>query len=243
MKCVEKYDLRAETRRKIFINHRYLLWNINYVKFPWLFRNFPDFQQNSKKNSLTNSKIPWPFLDLEFPWLFSDQWQSWDSVNKSAMCQFTITGLGGMYLACEIAFHSESTIRDQCTNATIVTTVIWPQRWVSQYHKPMMLKKLHVYEKYNGTVWKGQSLAACMPHIDKQCANFCAEDQSLNAEWQRLGFAWALNDSPRVWHFALARRARMDRQSCNRSWPPQPQNGAGMPHRSPDPQARPCRTL
>ena len=39
------------------IDHRNLLWNINFLKFPWLFLNFPDFQQNSK--------FPWQIL--KFP--------------------------------------------------------------------------------------------------------------------------------------------------------------------------------
>ena len=58
MKCVEKYDASAVgASRKFFdmpIDHRYQLWNINFLKFPWLFLNFPDFQQNSK--------FPWQIL-------------------------------------------------------------------------------------------------------------------------------------------------------------------------------------
>ena len=61
MKCVEKYDASAEGTSRTFldipINHRNLLWNINSLKFPWLFLNFPDFQQNSK--------FPWQIL--KFP--------------------------------------------------------------------------------------------------------------------------------------------------------------------------------
>ena len=48
MKCIEKYDASAKAvSRKLFldvlINHRNLLWNINFLKFHWLFLNFPDF--------------------------------------------------------------------------------------------------------------------------------------------------------------------------------------------------------
>ena len=61
MKCVEKYDESAEGASWKFLNmlfgHRNLLWNINFLEFPWLFLNFPDFQQNSK--------FPWQIL--KFP--------------------------------------------------------------------------------------------------------------------------------------------------------------------------------
>ena len=47
MKCIEKYYTSVEGASQkfldMFIDHRNLLWNINYV-----FLNFPDFQQNSK---------------------------------------------------------------------------------------------------------------------------------------------------------------------------------------------------
>ena len=47
--------LAPKARAKFFwimrIDHLNLLWIINFLKFPWLFLNFPDFQQN-----------------LEFPW-------------------------------------------------------------------------------------------------------------------------------------------------------------------------------
>ena len=50
MKCVKIYDTSAEGANRKFldmlIDHRNLLWNINYIKFPRLFLNFPDFQQN-----------------------------------------------------------------------------------------------------------------------------------------------------------------------------------------------------
>ena len=37
-----------------------------------------------------------------------------------------------------------------------------------------------------------ESLAVCMPHMDKQCGNFNAMDLSLNTRRQRLRCAWAL---------------------------------------------------
>ena len=50
MKCVEKYDTSAKGVSGKFldmlIDHRNLLWIINFLKFPWLFLYFPDFQQN-----------------------------------------------------------------------------------------------------------------------------------------------------------------------------------------------------
>ena len=71
--CIKKYDASAKGASRKFldmpIDHRNLLWNINFLKIPWLFLNFPDFQQNYK--------FPWQILkfpDLEFPWLFPDQW-------------------------------------------------------------------------------------------------------------------------------------------------------------------------
>ena len=42
------------------------------------------------------------------------------------------------------------------------------------------------------------SLALCLPHIDKQCANFYAKDLPLNAERQRIRCAWALRKD--VWN-------------------------------------------
>ena len=61
MKCVEKCDASAKGAGRKFldmpIDHRNLLRNINFLKFPWLFLNFPDFQQNSK--------FPWQIL--KFP--------------------------------------------------------------------------------------------------------------------------------------------------------------------------------
>ena len=52
MKSFEKYDASTEGASWKFwdmlIDHRNLLWNINFLKFPWLFKKFPDFQQNSK---------------------------------------------------------------------------------------------------------------------------------------------------------------------------------------------------
>ena len=69
MKFVEKYDARAECASRKFldmlIDHRNLSWKNNFLKFPWLFLNFPDFQENSK--------FPWQIL--KFPWLFPDKWQ------------------------------------------------------------------------------------------------------------------------------------------------------------------------
>ena len=60
-KCVERYDTSAEGVSWKFvdmlIDHRNLLWNINFLKFPWLFLNFPDFQ--------LNSNFPWKIL--KFP--------------------------------------------------------------------------------------------------------------------------------------------------------------------------------
>ena len=38
----------------VVIDHRNLLLNMNFLKFPWCFLNFPDFQQNSK--------FPWQIL-------------------------------------------------------------------------------------------------------------------------------------------------------------------------------------
>ena len=50
--CVEIYDASAKGARWKFLNMLIdrcnLLWNINFLKFPWLFLNFPDFQQNPK---------------------------------------------------------------------------------------------------------------------------------------------------------------------------------------------------
>ena len=64
MKCVEKYDANGEgaswTISDMLIDHHNLLWNINFLKFLWLSTKF--------QISLTNSKIPWLFPDLEFPW-------------------------------------------------------------------------------------------------------------------------------------------------------------------------------
>ena len=57
MMCIRKYDASAENFLDMPIDHRNLLWNINFLKFPWLFLNFPDFQQNSK--------FPWQIL--KFP--------------------------------------------------------------------------------------------------------------------------------------------------------------------------------
>ena len=52
MKCVEKYDANGEgaswKNLDMLIDHHNLFWNINFLKFPWLFFNFLDFQQNSK---------------------------------------------------------------------------------------------------------------------------------------------------------------------------------------------------
>ena len=83
MKCVEKYDASAEGASRNFldmpIDHRNLLWNINILKFPWLFLNFPDFQQNSK--------FPWQILkfpDFSLTLNFPDQWQPWYSKNDVA---------------------------------------------------------------------------------------------------------------------------------------------------------------
>ena len=60
-KCVEKYNTSAKGASRKFldmlIDQLNLLWNINYVEFPWLFFNFHDFQQNSK----------FPWLILKFP--------------------------------------------------------------------------------------------------------------------------------------------------------------------------------
>ena len=74
MKCVEKYDARAKGASQKFwgmpIDHLNLFWNINFPKFPWLFLNFPDFQQNSK--------FPWlilKFPDFSLTLNFPDQWQ------------------------------------------------------------------------------------------------------------------------------------------------------------------------
>ena len=38
-----------------------------------------------------------------------------------------------------------------------------------------------------------ESLAVCMPHMDKQCFNSKANHLSLDAERQRVQCAWALN--------------------------------------------------
>ena len=61
IKCVEKMMRAPKGARRKFldmpIDHRNLLWNINFLKFPWLFLNFPDFQ--------SNSKFPWQIL--QFP--------------------------------------------------------------------------------------------------------------------------------------------------------------------------------
>ena len=50
MKCVEKDDASGKGASRKFldmlIDHRNLLWNINFLKFPWLFLHFPDFQKN-----------------------------------------------------------------------------------------------------------------------------------------------------------------------------------------------------
>ena len=75
MKCFGKYDASASWKiLDLLIDHRNLLWNINFLKIsltfhelPWLWTKFPI--------SLTYSKILWLFADLEFPWLFPDQWQ------------------------------------------------------------------------------------------------------------------------------------------------------------------------
>ena len=70
MKWVEKYDASPKGTRWKFldmlIDHRNLLWNINFPKFPWLFYNFPDFQQISKfpRQIL---KFPDFSLTLNFP--------------------------------------------------------------------------------------------------------------------------------------------------------------------------------
>ena len=76
MKCVEKYDASAECASRKFldmpIEQRNLLWNVNFLKFPLLFLNFPDFQQNSK--------FPWQILkfpDFSLALNFPDQWQPW----------------------------------------------------------------------------------------------------------------------------------------------------------------------
>ena len=65
MKCW-KYDESAKGASRNFldmlIDHRNHLWNKNFLKFPWLPTNF--------QISLTSSKIPRLFPDLEFPWLF-----------------------------------------------------------------------------------------------------------------------------------------------------------------------------
>ena len=61
MKCVEKYDASAEGASKKFwiclliTATSYETWI--FLKFPWLFMNFPVFQQNSK----------FPWLILKFP--------------------------------------------------------------------------------------------------------------------------------------------------------------------------------
>ena len=41
----------------MLINQRNHLWNINFLQFPWLLLNFPNFQQHSK--------FPWQIL--KFP--------------------------------------------------------------------------------------------------------------------------------------------------------------------------------
>ena len=78
MKCVGKYDASAEgTNWKILdllIDHRNLLWNINFLKISLTFHEF-SWLLTKFQISLTYSKIPWLFPDLEFPWLFPDQWQ------------------------------------------------------------------------------------------------------------------------------------------------------------------------
>ena len=65
-KCVEKYDASAEgASRKFFdmpIVHRNLLWNINFLKFPWLFLNFPDFKQISKIESICFKMIAYNII-------------------------------------------------------------------------------------------------------------------------------------------------------------------------------------
>ena len=74
MVCVEKYDASAKSASQKFldmlIDHLKLLWNLNFLKFPWLLLNFPDFQQNSK--------LPWQILkfpDFSLTLNFPDQWQ------------------------------------------------------------------------------------------------------------------------------------------------------------------------
>ena len=43
-------------------------------------------------------------------------------------------------------------------------------------------------------------LQLCIPHIDKQWANFYAKDLSLNAERQRLRYAWVIRlQKPATW--------------------------------------------
>ena len=71
MKCIEKYDMSTKGASRKFldmpIDHCNLLWNINFLKFPWLFLNFPDFQQNSK--------FPWQILkfpDFSLTLIFPD---------------------------------------------------------------------------------------------------------------------------------------------------------------------------
>ena len=44
-----------------------------------------------------------------------------------------------------------------------------------------------------------ESLAVCMPQMDKQCANFYVMDLSLNAERQSLGCAWAFTKNHLVY--------------------------------------------
>ena len=77
MKCVENYD----TSGKVFWYAYWslqLLWNINYVKFPWLF--LFDLQQNSK--------FPWLILKFpDFSWpvagvSMSSRWYIWTDTWK-----------------------------------------------------------------------------------------------------------------------------------------------------------------
>ena len=61
LKYIEKFDVRVEGASwkilDMLIDHHNILRNINFLKFPWLFLNFPDFQQNYT--------FPWQIL--KFP--------------------------------------------------------------------------------------------------------------------------------------------------------------------------------
>ena len=57
---------RAENSLDMLIDHQNHLWIINFLKFPWLFLNFPDFQQNSKFPCQI-LKFPDFSLTLNFP--------------------------------------------------------------------------------------------------------------------------------------------------------------------------------